>query len=448
MATLVLAFDARLDSPLPAPARLLAPLRHVAARGGERRAGWYSEAEDRSDDEQTATSPGQMAPLQVVARALGSAPLAALEAAAAEAVERGSMAIVLFGDTLDPRRASPAQAADLRQLILSLGAQGCKTVCVLDEGREASELVRALGAPDHLLIATPAAPASLTRGGLSIDIASDGHDGVAVFESSAGAPATRWQIVGTRADDARTPEARIGPVRVLPPLQPRGHDEPAGACGLMRLGPAEPDGREPGEGGGSVRSGQLVRGGGADWLFPTQQVAWRTLSLEAPRDDDAEALASVIVSAIESLPPLPALAGRSPGESATILRVRVRCGSVAGRMRLADLSADVTGRVRSLYCPRSFPFWCEAVDPDPEEPLDAVWRTSRGGRAPGGFAEGPAANASPGVEMFAAELVAVACGLSRAAGEPRDTAVEGRRHPGPTVRREAAWLALELLEVA
>jgi hypothetical protein len=425
MATLVLAFDSRLDCPLPGPARLVVG----GVPGGE----------------QEPASLDASSHLQAITRSLQTAPLAALEAAAAEAIQRRSLALVLFGDTLDPRRASPAQAAALRQVVLSLGLQGCKTICVLDEGREASELVRALGAPDPLLVATPAAPASLGIGSLSLDVASDGRDGVTIFESFGGAAATRWQVTGSGMDKSRgvsmavdpglrEVDPRLGPVRMLPALQPRGHDEPAGACGLLRIGPDHAD------------DADAIRGTLGGWLLPTQQVLWRTLTVDIAGAGSSDAIASVIVAAVESLPasavsqPHPVLP--------TLLRVRCRCGTVAGRMRLADLAAEAAQRVRSLYCPRSFPFWCEGVEPDPDEPLDALWRSVHAVRGSSGDVPRTAGGGSHGVEMFAAELVALACGLPRNAREPGDASGEVRRPTGACDRREAAWLALELLEVA
>ena len=74
MADLVFAFDAALDRPIPVP---------------------------------------KAAP-EAVAEAVAEAPFAAFRAAVATARQSRAAALVVFGNTLDPVRASPAQAAALR----------------------------------------------------------------------------------------------------------------------------------------------------------------------------------------------------------------------------------------------------------------------------------------------------------------------------------------------
>lgn len=419
MATLVLAFDARLDTPLPSAARL--------------------QGSSSPIDAPNHTGP-DLAAYQTISGVLQNAPLAALEAAAAEAAQRKALALVLFGDTIDPRRASPSQAAALRQIIVSLNAQGSKTVCVLDEGREAADLLRSLGSPDGLLVATPAAPASFTVGNVSIDLASDGHDGMAVFESIAGLAATRWQIQGNRVDEVpgidRQTGLQTGMIRSLPALQPRDHDAPDGMCGLLRFGPDTSN---------ETRWSQAIDAG---WLLPTQQVAWRTTVIDTPTDADADSIVAAVVSSIEAMPTLRAPLGQPHVAPPTIVRVRCRCGSVSARMRLGDRSADLTARVRSLFCARSFPYWCEVVEPDPEEPLERLAIQLAGRHSPADGMREQAGATSRGVEMFAAELVAVASGSPRMTHDQESSSREPRRHPAAVRRREAAWLALELLEVA
>jgi hypothetical protein len=354
VADLLLAFDARLDRPISMPA-------------------------DGPD---------------AIDRIVSDAAFDALDAAAGVARQERAAALVLFGETLDPKRASPAQAARLRRLITSLASEGCRTVWVTVEEAAATEVSRALGAPAGLIFACPSGPARLSVRGRGVDVVADGPNGLAVLaeDPGTGTHPLRWHAHGITGDGRLR-----GSGQPLESLQPRSAHEPhPGQCGAITL-------FDRIEGGGIVESFRT---------FPTQQVAWRTVRVAGGGLTGEEDLATDIWKAIEDA----TAGGRAAVE---FVRIVVDCGgNVAKRLFVSQIAAGTLARVQSLFDPRSFRVWCQSIEADRREPLERIER-------------GAAAGAVPGVATFAASLA----GLARSIEEPADI-------------RESAWLALELLEVA
>jgi hypothetical protein len=118
-----------------------------------------------------------------VTNAVAAATLASFEAAVATARAASASALVICGRLLDPERASPAQAAHVRRLILDLAARECTTVVVA--GIAASDrpvpgsptticqdLARMLGEPRGLAFVTPLAGLRLSIHGIPVEIIS------------------------------------------------------------------------------------------------------------------------------------------------------------------------------------------------------------------------------------------------------------------------------------
>lgn len=409
MADLVFAFDAALDRPIPVP---------------------------------------KSAP-EAVAEAVGEAPLAALRSAVATARQSRAAALVLFGDTLDPVRCSPAQAAALRAQIESLASEGCRTVWVADDPTAVANTARALAEPAGLSFVTPVSPLRLDLRGLSVEICSArGHAHAAghlppSFASAHSSllPAQRRIVIGwddawtslqgepavSQALPAPVPVGSRGPhgtlfvwgtrrlqpvpqgVHQVPPLQARSDREPAaGACVVATLTQPATAGAAAGPVAGDPR-GEWT----ANWKeVPTHHVAWRTLSITSLSGDEEE-LATTIWSALEGM----SIDPRAPVQ---IVRCAVDCGgSVSRRVHVAEITAETMARVRELYDPRSFRAWCHEIEPDRAESPDALLRNASAARA------GGAASFAAGVAERVLDMESKA---------------------SSTVPREAGWLALELLE--
>lgn len=411
MADLVFAFDAALDRPIPIP-------KHAP---------------------------------DAVAEAVAEAPLAALRSAVQTARQTRAAALVLFGSTLDPVRASPAQAATLRGLIQSLADDGCRTIWIADEPAEVANVARALAEPAGLSFVTPVSPLRLDLRGLSVEVCSARGHAHAVghlapsFASAHSSllPAQRRIVVGW--DDAWTSlhgepavsHALASPVPVagwtghgttfvwgtrrlepappgvhqVPPLQARGDREPAaGACIAVTL-------TQPSAGGGFAAAAHSLADHRHEWRgdwkeVPTHHVAWRTLSITSLSGDDEE-LATTIWSALEGL----SVDARAPLQ---IVRCAVDCGgSISRRVHVAEIVAETMARVRDLYDPRSFRAWCHEIEADRGESPDTLVRNASAAKA------GGAASFAAGVAERVLDL-------------------EGRE--ASAVPREAGWLALELLE--
>jgi hypothetical protein len=394
-----------------------------------------------------------------VAEPIATAATESLLSAAAAARQADAAALVLFGRVLDPQRASPAQAALLRSLITGLAAHGCRTIWVAADPLACADAARMLGDPAGLVFVTPAAPIRLEIRGITVEVvsATDRHALLAsALSAQPDAPpapqstlerrlvvgwdachwnAERWDDETATADRRLTPgvggplsntfcvwgSRRRPPVASgwhhLPALQARSaHEAAAGSCGLLTLldHPPVDDGVPH-----SMRRDLLDSR--TDWRHnwrevPTHHVAWQTITIASATGGDEE-LATTIWAALEGL----ALDAAGPLQ---IIRCHVECGtSVSRRVRVAEISAETLARVRQLYDPRTFRGWCHEVVADPGESLVALGH-SRSGAKPGS------------TTSFSTALADIVNALEQ---QPQHAVP-------PDLAREAAWLALELIE--
>jgi len=390
----------------------------------------------------------ETAPAAVVA-AVGKAAADSFAEAVSVAQLAKAAVFVVCGRWLDPRRASPAQAAAVRRAILDLAAAGCRTVFLASDVATCQDLARMLGEPQGLFFATPLAPLALQVRGMAVDFvaspeaghvpaivddapahgvrrrivvgwetslpvvsAADGpwpgdHDTAAAFVSAAAAspawtqPASFW-IWASR----RRPALPSG-IHHLPPLQPRSSTEPTeGACCTLTLLDRSGDGDEP---------------AAFDWRsrwrdVPTQRIAWRTVRVESAAGGDEE-LATVLWTAIEQV---------APSEQAPLELVRcvVQCGtSVARRVRVGEIAAETLARLRELFDPKRFRAWPVDLIADPVESLAPLGHARSGGR--------------PGTTTsFTSALADIVDAIEH---DPAASL-------GPATARQAAWVALELVE--
>lgn len=407
-----------------------------------------------------------------VAETIAAAARESLAAAVAAARTSRAAALVICGRLLDPGRASPAQAAAVRTMVVDLAAHGCRTIVVAADTAACHTLSRMLGEPAGLHFVTPLAPLELDVHGLLVEIASAHGSAAATIDDVAAGPAPlhRRIVVGwdtalwqserwdTRAAvvapdplhpalaagaigatvpltpaafaaaaaassawsqpstfwvwGSRRPQTLPAGVHHLPALQARSAHEagPGGCCGLTLVH------RDP-----AIPGAPAVPH--ADWRaswqeLPTHRVAWRTLAVESAAGGDEE-LATTIWSALEALPP----AGHAALE---IVRCSIECGtSVARRVRVAEIAAETLARVRQLYDAKTFRLWCRELVAHPGESLAPLGHTRSGSR--------------PGTTTsFSSALADIVSAIEQS--------------PAPVIpadmAREAGWLALELVESA
>jgi hypothetical protein len=410
-----------------------------------------------------------------IGAAIADAAAAALDAAVDTAFAGHAAALVLCGRVLDPRRASPAQAARLRHGVTRLAGAGCRTILVADDTSACTDLARLLGEPAGLQFVTPAAPLEFTIRGLVVEIvagrAAAFHAPLneATAPGSGPVPLRRRIVVGWDhalwqqhrwstpvADTAPTlPDLLVGAaslpaapadagfaiasatvpawkqpgaflvwgsrgrpalppgVHHLPALQARSaHEADAGSCSSLTLLERD-DALAPRADAFAVPH--------ADWRgswqpVPTRRVTWRTISIESAAGGDEE-LATAVWSALESQPP-------ASGGPLEIVRVLVECGtSVSRRVRIAEISAETLARVRQLYDAKSFRIWCRELLAHPGESLAPLGHARSGSR--------------PGTTTsFSSALADIVTALEQA----DDPSIP------PDMAREAGWLALELVE--
>jgi hypothetical protein len=394
---------------------------------------------------------------------VATAAAMSLEQAAVVASRSKAAALVICGRLLDPFRASCAQAATLRQIIVSLATEGCRTVVITDEQATCHDLSRMLGEPRGLFFVTPAAPLEFQVRGLAVELVS-AHGPAGAGSSAAGAGGTsalhrrivigwdnsHWNAERWAADEPAfgvVPAPKLTPsaaafaaaatasaawshpgtfwiwasrrrqvlppgVHFLPALQARTADEasPGGCCTLTLLDRADGD--------GSLGDDSFAPPH-ADWRgtwreVPTHRVGWRTVSVESPSGGDEE-LATAIWAALEKLP-----ADRHA--CAEIVRCSVACGtSVARRVRVGEIAAETLARVRELYDAKTFRIWCRELVAEPTESLAPLGHARSGGR--------PGSTTS-----FSSALADIV------------TMVEQSQTLAEADAREAGWLALELIE--
>lgn len=397
-----------------------------------------------------------------VAEAVTSAAAAALEDAAEVAIRGDAAVLVICGRLLDPSRASPAQAARLRKMIVSLADHGCRTLVFIDDASACHDVSRMLGEPRGLAFVTPTAPFAVDVRGLSVELVS-AHGPAGAAGADALPPASsplhrrvvlgwdnalwspdRWvadepsfgvvpqpRISGSAAAFAaaatasaawsqpgtfwiwasRQPQTLPPGVHFLPPLQPRSPAEAAaGACCTLTLLDRAAIEEAPADG---------LAIPAADWRgswreVPTRRVAWRTVSVESPTGGDEE-LATTIWSALEKLP-------RERSAAVELLRCSVACGtSVSRRVRVGEIAAETLARLRGLHDARAFPWWCIDLVAEPTESLAPLGHARSGGR--------PGSTTS-----FSSALADIV------------TMVEQSQTLPAAEAREAGWLALELID--
>lgn len=407
MADVVLAFDAALDRPVPAP------------DGGP----------------------------PPVADAVQKAVAESFEAAVTVARTRRAAALVLCGRLLDPRRASPAQAAALRRTVDTLAAEGCRTVFVAEDPAACRDLSRMLGEPPGLAFVTPQASLELDIHGLAVEIVSSltaPPDHVERSLEPAIAPLRRrivvgcdrtgWQVAGPDVGTgptlaafaavasasslwshpgtllvwgSRRPTHAVAGIHHLPPLQARSADEPhPGGCAVLTLLERSDADAPP-----TVTD---RRGSWED--VPTHRVAWRTLAVESAAGGDEELATQAWAALEKALPQQPA--------TLELVRVSVECGtSIARRVRVGEISGETLARLRQLYDAKSYRVWCHEVVACPGESLAPLGHARSGSR--------------PGTTTsFSSALADIVADIEQAPAS---------RMPHAAAR-EAGWLALELIE--
>lgn len=392
-----------------------------------------------------------------LAETLSRAPFESLERAAAAARAERARAIVLFGRIIDPRRSSPAQMARLRSMILSLDGDGCRTVWASYDGQDAINIRAALGDPGGLMFVSPGAWTRLELPTGIIDFTILTHFQNDVPPSFSGGQAHRrivldWlspdrfphhdrdavhHAVAQRGDivvhGSRKPVLVSAPANVrghirLSSLQPRDFDETPGECMILDAF------------GYSDQSGQRHS---VERTIPTQRVAWRTERICPSIHAGEEELTTVLWAAIESML-------LEQHEPLSMLQVLVHCASdISRRIHIASLSSRTLDRVRELFDPRTFRTWACRMDPDSFESPTSD-RTDMTGGLPTMVAQivlerELADRMPPGTSAWKPEFTRMpASVLSRPEASSwlnALTEVETK-----DVLREAAWLALELLE--
>lgn len=418
MADLVFAYDAALDRPIPVPDSAPAAVRGL----------------------------------------LHSAPQEAFAAAVATARESRAAALVVLGSTLDPLRASPAQAAVVRRAIVDLAADGCRTIWLVDEASGCTAIARALGEPAGLTLVSPVSPLRLDIRGVAVEIACLHPDARGLAAGGRVAPSFASEhasllppqhriVIGWDDSWGGTPSAHALPaplpslgqlavstsfvwgsrrpqpvppgVHQLPALQARGPREAAaGSCGLLTLTGLSAAGAAgiPATGVAPAARADLLGG----WReVATHRVAWRGLSITSLAGGDEE-LAAAVQTALDALVVDP----RGPLQ---VVRVNVDCGaSVSRRVRVAELVAETNARLRPPADAAAQRMWCHDLGPDPLEPMSVLAR--------GAAAHGHGA----GSETLGHSLGAFATALG-AIVTAREAADASTDH------REAGWLALELM---
>jgi hypothetical protein len=386
-----------------------------------------------------------------VAAAVGRCAADSFAEAVAVAKRGEASALVICGRWLDPRRASPAQAAAVRGAILELAAAGCRTVYLSDGAVACQDLARMFGEPQGLFFATPQAPLELDIHGVAVEFVAateagqvpavaaepvrqgawrrivvgwdtavptastddtawpGDHDPASAFVSAAAASPAWMQPGGFWIWASRRRPALPAGMHHLPPLQPRSPLERAeGSCCTLTLLDRHAD-----------EASELITR--VDWRgswreIPTQRVGWRTVTVESASGGDEE-LATALWSAIEQV---------APGEQAPLELVRciVECGtSVSRRVRVGELAAETLARLRELFDPKRFRAWPVELVADPGESLSPLGHARSGGK-PG---------STTSFTSALADLVAAI---------EHDPAADFR----PAAARQAGWVALELIE--
>lgn len=353
-----------------------------------------------------------------------AAPMTALKRVFDEAASRHATAIVLFGSLVSPARASPGQVAAVSDLIAAFVSAharhghpaGPQVIATAPTADDAADLAGCLGDPPGLAVLSPGEACRLSVGSLRLEITCvatgemtvtsglvEMHDEVrrdASFADDAN-PLARIRIRGRRVlpSAVTTDEAPArSHVHSLPSIQPRSSDEAvSGEAGLLRLS----------------SEGRLHH-----WeTFPTAEVGWRLVRTVCSAHEEEEELAATASAEVEQ-----ALAASSTPLSIVRLHVDSEADPQR-RARVARMAPGVLREIRQVLEAGHDLAWCEAVEPDPAESLDAI----------------ATADDLGGGQRFTSML---AC---NAAEWPLPDVTDERLDPRRIVH-EAAWMALELLE--
>ena len=374
-----------------------------------------------------------------LAQRLRQAPLTALTQAYQMAREHHARGLVLCGQILAPLRASPAQVVAVRRLILEAAATGCETVWVTTDATAPRELLRMLGEPEGLGFATPLTPWTATIRAATVELwAVAAADDTERATASAAATALHRRIL-VGGDSGLEPHAaaqRVLPASVinrpdtlavwatatnrtlpagvlrLPTLQPRSRQAVgAGAYGLTLYQPSE----------AADNTGKTARQSDGWHRLPAEQVCWRSLQVESA-DGDAAAVAEQLWEVLS--PPAAAAAHPAPAtlpEPLTLVDCQIACGtSIDRRIEIGASAAEATRLLRERCAAAAPTIWCERIAAAADESLAALGHSRSGGQ--------------PGTSnSFTSALADIV--TEREVGGDSDSC-----------DREAAWLALELLE--
>jgi hypothetical protein len=383
---------------------------------------------------------------------LRQAPFVALEKTFQQAREQQACGVVLCGLILDSLRASPAQVVALRGLILQASAHGCETVWVTTDSTSPREIARMLGEPTGLAFATPLTPWTTTIRSATVELwaVADADDARRATAADAVAPLHRRLLVGgTSTPTSQPTDQHLLPDRCLPPELINRPDTlaiwetktasplPAGVLRLPQLQPRSPEAagagargltlyRPPAKAADSSAAAsddtmktQLVSG----WHpLATEQVCWRTIHLESA-EGDHETIATQLWDILKpaAASSVPSAATDQPTGPLTLLDCQIACGtSVDRRLEVGGLAAEATRRLRERCAAAAPMLWCQRIVAAADESLAPLGHSRSGGQ-PG---------TSNSFTSALADLVT------------EEEIVNG----SDRLSREAAWLALELLE--
>ncbi|MBL6714281.1 MAG: hypothetical protein ISQ07_12975 [Pirellulales bacterium] len=366
------------------------------------------------------------------------AAMAALEGVFSQAISRKARGVVLFGDLFDPSCTSPAQAADIADQIDTFAGGSRLVVVTAADAEAAAAVATALGEPPGLHLLTPDAPVIVQMGPLSVEFTCedprDVHITTRLVATHVAAPEPHAATLdGDRehaADEAfdtatqpheqtvahatvRGQRDRPRPaltditaahtVWTLPSLQPRNHYEHGpGAAACLTIS----------------SEGRLHR-----WeVFATAAVSWQIVRTVCSAHEQEEELSATAAAEVEQ-------AVATCDTPFSVVRLLVDCeGDADRRSRVSRMAPAVLAEMRQML--ESLPSdptrplaWCEHVEADPDESLEAV----------------AAADEIGSSRRFPAMLA------EEAISWPLASAGDERVEPAAVVR-EAAWMTLELLE--
>ncbi|NBP88896.1 MAG: hypothetical protein EBU59_10420 [Planctomycetia bacterium] len=379
----------------------------------------------------------------VLAQRLRQAPLVALEKTFQAARDHQACGLVLCGSILDSLRASPAQVVALRGLILQASAHGCETIWVTTDSTSPREILRMLGEPTGLAFATPLTPWTTTIRSATVELwaVADAEDAKRATATDPGTPLHRRLLVGDGfmatsrpVEQVLLPEVINRPdtlavwatatatplpssVLRLPQLQPRSRAATgSGAYGLTLY---RPPSAAPASPAADTAELPLVSG----WQpLATEQVRWRTIQIESAEGDQetlAEELWNILKPAASSSA-TPAATDQT-SEPLTLVDCQIACGtSVDRRIEVGGLAAEATRRLRERCAAAAPMLWCERIVAAADESLAPLGHSRSGGQ-PG---------SSNSFTSALADIVT------------EQETIDG----SDPLSREAAWLALELLE--